>query len=437
MASRIEASELGRAAPPHIARRLEALCAGSGLEGKREVRDLARLVSRAANVVLATTTSRELSDLLATGKRFDWSIVEEAGKAHGFDLAIPMLASHRILMVGDHEQLPAFNEAAYRKLLAEPERVREALTRGAAFIPRRLGFDLGPMESDEAMQAFEARCTRWLPMVRTFGHVFEESNSLPPGSIPIAVRLNEQHRMHPEICDLVRACFYHDLKTADAAREKLTRPDPFAVVEGSWLPSERLVFVNMPWIQTSLGAKGQDVDRHGRMMLRSAAEADAVAEVLAQLLPIGKCDLQVLTPYNAQVPLIRKALARARAGGKLPHLDLFAKPKGKDEFGATIDGFQGEEADVVVVSLVKNNDKPPPGGVGFLSERPRLNVMLSRARRKLVLVGCWEFFIKRAGDDAWKDCAHPLHDLATVFHEFGEAVHHGTACRIDLPRATP
>ena len=74
---------------------------------------MARLISRAANVVLSTTTSRGLSELLEEGKRFDWSLVEEAGKAHGFDLALPMLASHRLLMIGDHEQLPAFNERAY------------------------------------------------------------------------------------------------------------------------------------------------------------------------------------------------------------------------------------------------------------------------------------------------------------------------------------
>ena len=65
------------------------------------------------------------------------------------------------------------------------------------------------------MQAFEERCGRWRPMVRTFGHVFTESSALPPCGHPLAARLTEQHRMHPEICDLVRACFYPDLRTAD------------------------------------------------------------------------------------------------------------------------------------------------------------------------------------------------------------------------------
>lgn len=435
LAERLEASELGRSAPPHIARRLAALSGGSGQEGRRERQDMARLVSRAANVVLATTTSRGLSELLEEGKRFDWCLVEEAGKAHGFDLALPMLASHRMLMIGDHEQLPAFNEVTYHRLLSNPQKARDALTNGAPFIPRSLGFDLGPMESEEAMQAFEARCARWFSMVRTFGHIFEESKALPPGSSPIAERLNEQHRMHPEICDLVRACFYPDLRTADVARERLESLDPFSLVEGAWMPPHRIVFVDMPWIQSAPGARGQDVGRHGRMVLSSQVEAEAVVDVLGQFVPRSACDLQVLAPYNVQVGTIRRVLAKAQASGRLPHLSSFAGPKGKDEFGATIDGFQGEEADIVVVSLVRNNDMPLTGGVGFLSERPRLNVMLSRARRKLVLVGSWEFFTKRANDAAWKDPASPLHHLATVFHELGEAIRNGTACKVPFPGA--
>ena len=429
----LQASELANAAPPHIARRLAALSDGSGQEGKRERRDMARLLERAANVVLSTTTSRGLAALLAEGKRFDWCLVEEAGKVHGFDLALPMLASHRMFLIGDHEQLPAFNEAAYRNLLGDPQRSRDAITNGAQFIPRRLGFDLGPIESDEAMQAFESRCARWLPMVRTFGHVFQEASALPPGASPISARLNEQHRMHPEICDLLRACFYPDLRTADAARERLEGPDPFQLVEGAWLPNHRIVFVDMPWVQSVPGAKGQDTGPNGRLMLSSRVEADAVIKVLGQLSPGDNCELQVLAPYNRQVRLVRRAIGTARTEGTLPNLHGFLKPKQGDEFGTTIDGFQGEEADIVVVSLVRNNHAPISGGVGFLSERPRLNVMLSRARRKLILIGSWEFFTKRATQEAWKDPTHPLHHLATVFCELAEAFRNGTACRVALP----
>lgn len=429
MAAELSKSPLALQAPAHIARRIAALAAGTGQEGRRERSYMARLVTRAANVVLATSTSGGLSRLLEGGKRFDWCIVEEAGKAHGFDLALPMQASHRMLMIGDHEQLPAFNEDAYLNLLEHPERVRTAFLNGAAFVHRKLGFDLGPMESDEHMAAFEARCARWRPMVRMFGHVFQESRALPDGRAAIASRLVEQYRMHPEICDLVRACFYPDLRTADSARERLNGPDPFEVVSGGWLPPERIVFVDTPYVQAAPGAQGQDIDRTGRPLLSSQVEAEMVVRVLSQIVPRGRCDVQVLTPYNRQAGLLRKTIRRASATGSLCLTD-FGLPA-DEELGSTIDSFQGEEADIVIVSLVRNNHAAPRGGVGILAERPRLNVMLSRARRKLVLVGSWDFFMKRATADALSNPADPMHHLARVFHELGEAVRHGTAsiCR--------
>lgn len=63
--------------------------------------------------------------------------------------------------------------------------------------------------------------------------------------------------------------------------------------------------------------------------------------------------------------------------------------------GATVDEFQGSEADIVVVSLVRNNALVPWKSVGFLKERNRMNVLLSRAKQKLVIVGSWDFFESR------------------------------------------
>jgi DNA polymerase III delta prime subunit len=433
IAARLVASELGQLAPSHIRQRLTLLNEGSGQAARREQNDMVRLISRAANVVLATTTSPGLSELLDEGKRFDWSLVEEAGKAHGFDLALPMLASHRMLMAGDHEQLPAFNARSFSDLLADAQKTKEALRIGAPFIPRHLGFDLESLDSQDSEEELEARCARWLPMVRTFGHIFEGAIALPAVGSPIAVRLNEQHRMHPEICDLVRSCFYPDLKTADVARKRLSLADTFELSDGSWLPRHRIPFVDLPWIQSTPNAIGQDVGKHGRMLLSSAVEAEAVVSVIGQIIPRGQCELQGLAPYNRQVRVVRNAIADAESAGRLPSLSKFKPSGGANQLGATIDGFQGEEADVIIVSLVRNNDVAPPGGVGFLSERPRLNVMLSRARRKLVLVGCWEFFLKRANDEAWKDPYHPLHHIANVFHELESAIRNGTACKVSYP----
>ena len=65
------------------------------------------LILRAANVVFATTNSAEIERLIDERGQFDWSIVEEAGKATGSELISPLLLSHRRLMIGDHKQVAA------------------------------------------------------------------------------------------------------------------------------------------------------------------------------------------------------------------------------------------------------------------------------------------------------------------------------------------
>lgn len=75
---------------------------------------------QAANVVFATCNSDELAQMLEDNRRFDWSIIEEAGKAHGFDLALALQASYRILMISDQEQLPPLTSRRWRRCFASP-----------------------------------------------------------------------------------------------------------------------------------------------------------------------------------------------------------------------------------------------------------------------------------------------------------------------------
>src|SRR5690606_2945670 len=106
------------------------------------------------------------------------------------------------------------------------------------------------------------------------------------------------------------------------------------------------------------------------------------------------CEIQILSPYNDQLNCIRKNLEDSR--NTLDHMfeppfDLSAAKR----MGATVDEFQGSEADIVIVSLVRNNGLAPWRSLGFLKEQNRLNVLLSRARHKLFIVGSWDFFETR------------------------------------------
>lgn len=62
-----------------------------------------------------------------------------------------------------------------------------------------------------------------------------------------------------------------------------------------------------------------------------------------------------------------------------------------DGFFGTVDSFQGNEADVVIVSLVRNNSRTGTGALGFLSEPQRMNVLLSRAKWRLIIIGSLDF----------------------------------------------
>ena len=87
---------------------------------------------------------------------------------------------------------------------------------------------------------------------------------------------------------------------------------------------------------SSLSGKlpGQDLDRHGRMVLSNRPEASAVVNILGQLVARDQCDIQVFAPYNRQADLIRKTLSKARADGNLrtPRWTS-TMPKGKAELG--------------------------------------------------------------------------------------------------------
>jgi superfamily I DNA and/or RNA helicase len=97
-------------------------------------------------------------------------------------------------------------------------------------------------------------------------------------------------------------------------------------------------------------------------------EATLVSKKVHSLLDLGVAatDIAVITPYAAQVRLLRERLL-------VPGLEI-----------DSVDGFQGREKEAVILSLVRSN---PEGAIGFLADVRRMNVALTRARRKLLVIG--------------------------------------------------
>ena len=117
-------------------------------------------------------------------------------------------------------------------------------------------------------------------------------------------------------------------------------------------------------------------------------ETDQVIRYLRFLVDLGvpPDEVAIISPYNAQVNLLKLALKE-----EFPSVEI-----------GSVDGFQGREKQVVILTLVRNNDS---GEVGFLKESRRLNVALTRAKSHLVVVCNGEFmqsskdgFLKRMVD---------------------------------------
>jgi serine/threonine protein kinase len=426
-------SEVVRKAPAYLKARITAATETNverGSDADVDVRTLQALVQDAANITFSTSNAGDLADLAARGRRFDWSIIEEAGKAHGFDMAIALQESHRLLFLGDHHQLPPFNAIVFKTLLGEPLRIRKAIQTGAQFAPGLI--DPSLVEEEDGREPFEDRCNQWRRMVTLFAAIFENSVT-EEGELGPAATLTDQHRMHPDIAELVGKVFYPDtfggtiLRSPQETHDKFNEPPPFRIIEGSWLPDARVVWCDVPWVQKEEFSEGEIEG-----LFVSKAEVEMVLKVLTQLKPNADkpCEIQILSPYNNQLDEIRNAINRAKSKGQLP--DMFREPfdisKGK-RVGATVDEFQGSEADVVIVSLVRNNALVPWKSVGFLKEANRMNVLLSRARQKLCIVGSWDFFETRCNEHTSPDDEHAY--IGRMMKRMREAMKAGRLAKVD------
>lgn len=310
--------------------------------------ELLHRVRTAANVVFATTGASSERNLFAdaTIEPFDWVIVEEAAKAWPTELALPLVWGLRWTLIGDHAQIGAYSRETVERFLEE----------------------LVDYEEPGIKIMYEAR-QRYSDNFSTFARIFDG----PTNSTP-TLTLFEQYRMDAVISGLVGDHFYAASGGLQAMREPADHP----LIAPGLLTSARLV-----WIDTGLASRSVP-------HWANEFEGDICATVVRAMRPAHGASrglsLAVLTPYRNQVEVLQKKMTEH-------HTQIF-----------TIDGFQGREADIVVASLVRDRirtDSGPIGNAGHLAVDNRINVMLSRARELLVLVGRIELYEKHAGP-AWK-----------------------------------
>ena len=243
---------------------------------------------------------------------------------------------------------------------------------------------------DEAAQALEAAC--WIA-IRKAGRVILAGDhcQLPPTVKSImalkgglgktlmerivenkpetVTLLKMQYRMNEQIMKFSSEWFYHGM------------------VESAPTVSHRGILdydTPMMWIDTAEcdGKEEFMGENFGRI---NRAEAELTLQTLQQYLEkIGKqrileesIDVGIISPYRAQVQLLRKELRKREFFRPYRHLLTVN----------TVDGFQGQERDIILISLVRSNDG---GDIGFLRDLRRMNVAITRARMKLIILGSSE-----------------------------------------------
>lgn len=302
----------------------------------REARDIedqtAQMILGRARVVCATATGIDRDRL--DGNLFDWCIMDEASQSTEPSAWIPLQFANRIVLAGDHFQLPP--------TVLSPEAMRG-------------GFNISLME-----------------------RLLENGG---PRKM-----LNVQYRMHEEIMSFSSEIFYEGNLQADETVRTALLADLPAVT------ATPLTTTAIHFIDTAGASYDEEREADGDSRL-NPMEAELVIKKVEELLECGvsPADIAVISPYSAQVKLLREKIRH-------PEIEI-----------DSVDGFQGREKEAVIVSLVRSNRE---GEVGFLADTRRMNVAMTRARRKLIVIG-----------DSATITVHPFYEKMVKYFESVGAYH--------------
>ena len=262
------------------------------------------------------------------------------------------------------------------------------------------GQKFGTLFIDEAAQALEAAC--WIPMRRVSRVVLAGDHcQLPPTVKSIAALkaglgktlmerivethpeavtlLKIQYRMNDDIMRFSSDYFYDGLvESAPEVRFRgiLDLDTPMEWVDTSEMGNEACGMGN----EEEFSFKEEFVgESYGRINKNEAVLTLDVLQhyfqrISKQRLLDERIDVGIISPYRAQVQYLRRLLTKR---------DFF-KPFRRQISVNTVDGFQGQERDIIVISLVRSNDE---GQIGFLRDLRRMNVAITRARMKVIILG--------------------------------------------------
>ena len=351
-----------------------------------------KLVDRGVNVLRIGNPTRVNDKMLSFTYERRFESHPDYTQLWSIRKAIREMRSNRKHTDGWHQKIDRLKDRATEleikinaDLFSEARVIASTLTGSANRVLERQKF--GTLFIDEAAQALEAAC--WIAIIKATRVILAGDHcQLPPTIKSIAALkggldktlmerivdnkpevvtlLNVQYRMNEQIMRFSSDWFYHGEVTS-APEIKYRGILDFDTP--------------MTWIDTSdMNFKEEFVgDSFGRININ---EIKLTLQTLSDYFEkIGKqrifdehLDVGIISPYRAQVQYMRK-LIKAKE---------FFKPYRKLISVNTVDGFQGQERDIIMISLVRANAE---GEIGFLRDLRRMNVAITRARMKLIIIG--------------------------------------------------
>ena len=302
------------------------------------------------DVILGTCIGVGMNNILKSESiHFDTVIIDEAAKANLAEALVPMSKANRCVLVGDHKQLPPYLD--------------NQLIEGYIRSKNRQSSIDDETEADKNIQEKLDKSKIVEAMSTSLFELLLENGRLPQENL---VMLNFQYRMHPDIGEFISKVFYDgQVKMGEGTHSQyIPLPIPY---------DKSYVFVDID--ERNERTTNRTIEREENTSFINEKEIEIICKdicptIIKANLP-EKISVGIITPYSAQRDRLRKELSGT---------DF------KDSV-FTIDSIQGMEFDIVVFSFVRSFPDYQRKTVGFLDDMRRLNVSLSRAKKKLILVG--------------------------------------------------
>lgn len=373
--------------------------------------DLRERVRKGANIVLATCsqatraiTHRRMNEsegiALTSADQFDWVIIEEAAKAWPTEVAVPLVRGFRWTLVGDHKQLPAHRLTDINRFLAKCEGHRDAeISRHGARRPQYMRwFELFRrlLEDENAVDQKPQGDRKLREAQKPQDGQKPQGDQKPRGVNPVNPpigRMTVQYRMREPIAEVISNAFY---KKPPLQTHVSLGNTYHGIIQPGFLANGGALY----WLDTSEPG-GYDEDTNWE----NKGEAALVRDLLYRIEPFpdertppfSDTPLAVVSPYRAQNKLLEKYLSGEVGEPSFPVSDARRKQVAAlvpQKLVHSVHSIQGREADVVIASLVRTGRGGDTvfSALGHVAQETLVNVLFSRARLLLILVGQFQFF---------------------------------------------